>query len=51
MMENKFSWDLHIDEIVTKLNRACYVITLKSFLSLKALRMIYSSSVQLHPMA
>jgi hypothetical protein len=46
MINNKFSWDLHIDEIVTKLNRACYVIrTLKSFLSLEALRMIYFSLV------
>jgi hypothetical protein len=46
MIDNKFSCDLHIDELVTKLNRACYMIgTLKSFLSLKALRMIYFSSV------
>jgi hypothetical protein len=47
-IDAKFSWGLHIDEIVTKLNRACYVVrTLKSFLSLKALRMIYFSSVHL----
>jgi hypothetical protein len=46
MIDNKFSWDLHIDEIVTKLNRTCYVNrTFKLFLSLKALRMIYFSSV------
>jgi hypothetical protein len=45
-MIDKFSWGFHIDEIVTKLNKACYVITtLKPLLSLEALRMIYSSSV------
>jgi hypothetical protein len=47
MIDNKFSWDLHIDAIVTKFNGACYAIrTFKSFLSLEALRMIYFSSVQ-----
>jgi hypothetical protein len=46
MTDNKFSWGLHIDEIVTKLKKACYVIrTLKPLLSLEALRIIYSSSV------
>jgi hypothetical protein len=46
MIDNKFSWDLHINEMVTKLNMACYVIrTFKSFLSLEELRMIYFSSV------
>jgi hypothetical protein len=46
MIDSKFSCGLHIDEIVTKLNRACYVIrTLKPFLSLETLRMIYFSSV------
>jgi hypothetical protein len=46
MIDNKFSWDLHIDAIVTKLNSACYVIrTLKSLLSREALRVIHVSSV------
>jgi hypothetical protein len=26
MIDNKFSWGLHIDETVTKLSNACYVI-------------------------
>jgi hypothetical protein len=45
MSGKKFSWGLHIDEIVTKLNRAEMIRTLKSFLSLEALRMIYFCSV------
>jgi hypothetical protein len=44
---NNLSWGFHRDEIVPKLNKACYVIgsVNKSFVSFEVLRMIYFSLV------
>jgi hypothetical protein len=40
------SWGFHIDEIIPKLNKACYVIrSVKPFISLEVLRMIYFSLI------
>jgi hypothetical protein len=36
------SWGFHIDEIITTLNKACYIIrSVKPFISLEVLRTIY----------
>ena len=41
------SWKPHIDQLISKLNSACYVIrSLKSLIPLETLRMIYFSSVR-----
>jgi len=36
------SWKAHIDELTSKLNKACYVIkSVKTFMAFAVLRMIY----------
>ena len=46
MIDDKLSWGLHIDEIVLKLNKACFTIrSVEPFISFEALRMIYFFSV------
>ena len=46
MLDSTLSWKPHIDQLISKLNSACYVIrSLKSVISLENLRMIYFSSV------
>jgi len=46
MLDSTLSWKPHIDQLISKLNSACYVIrSLKSIISLENLRMIYFSSV------
>jgi len=45
-LDNTLSWKPHIDQLISKLNSACYVIrSLKSLTPLEILRMIYFSSV------
>jgi len=45
-LDSTLSWKPHTDQLISKLNSACYVIRfLKSIISLENLRMIYSSSV------
>jgi len=45
-LDSTLSWKPHIDQLISKLNSACYVIrSLKSFTPLETLRMIYFSSV------
>jgi hypothetical protein len=45
-LDSALSWKPHIDQLITKLNSACYVIrSLKSIMSLENLRMIYFSNV------
>jgi hypothetical protein len=46
MLDSTLSWKPHIDQLISKLNSACYVIrSLKSLIPLETLRMIYFSSV------
>jgi hypothetical protein len=46
VIDNNLSWGFHIDEIIPKLNKACYVIrSVKPFISLEVLRTIYFSLV------
>ena len=43
---NTLTWDNHIDQLISKLNPACYVIrAVNAMLSRKALRMLYFSYV------
>jgi hypothetical protein len=43
-IDDKLSWGLHIDEIVLKLNKACFKIrSVEPFISFEALRMIFFS--------
>ena len=45
-LDSTLSWKPHTDQLISKLNSACYVIrSLKSLISLETLRMIYFSSV------
>jgi hypothetical protein len=45
-LDSTLSWKPHIDQLISKLNSACYVIrSLKSLTPLETLRMIYFSSV------
>ena len=45
-MDSTLSWKPHIDQLISKLNSACYVIrSLKSLIPLETLRMIYFCSV------
>jgi hypothetical protein len=45
-LDNTLSWEKHIDQLRCKLNSACYVIiSLKSVISTKNLRIIYFSNV------
>jgi len=45
-LDSTLSWKPHIDQLISKLNSACYVIrSLKSVISLENLRIIYFSSV------
>ena len=45
-LDGTLSWKPHIDQLISKLNSACYVIrSLKSIISLENLRMICFSSV------
>jgi len=47
-LDSTLSWKPHIDQLISKLNSACYVIrSLKSIISLENLRTIYFSSVHL----
>ena len=44
--DSTLSWKPHIDQIISQLNSACYVISsLKALIPLETLRMIYFSSV------
>ena len=44
MIDDKLSWQCHIDQMIPKLNKASYVIRfLKLLLSLEALKMVYFS--------
>jgi hypothetical protein len=43
-IDPNLSWKKHIDDIIPKLNKTCYVIrSIKSFMSLEAMRLIYFS--------
>jgi len=45
-LDSTLTWKPHIDQLISKLNSACYVIrSLKSFTPLETLRMFYFSSV------
>ena len=45
-LDSTLSWKPHIDQLISKLNLACYVIrSLKSLIPLETLRMTYFSSV------
>jgi len=45
-LDSTLSWKPHLDQLISKLNSACYVIrSLKSLIPLESLRMIYFSSV------
>jgi len=45
-LDSALSWKPHINQLISKLNSACYVIgSLKSLIPLETLRMIYFSSV------
>ena len=44
MIENSLTWDNHIDQIISRLNSACYEIrAVNAMLSRKDLRMLYFS--------
>ena len=44
--DNNLSWGFHIAEIISKLNKACYVIrSVKPFISSEVLRTIYFALV------
>jgi hypothetical protein len=46
VIDDNLSWGFHIDEIIPKLNKACYIIrSVKPFISLEVLRTIYFSLV------
>jgi hypothetical protein len=46
MIDNNLSWHCHIDQIISKLNKASYVIrSLKPLLSSESLKMVYFSTV------
>ena len=41
-MDSSLSWKTHIDQLIYKLNKSCYVIrSIKSFLSLETIRMVF----------
>jgi len=42
-LDSTLSWKPHMDQLISKLNSACYII--RSIISLENLRMIYTSSV------
>jgi hypothetical protein len=45
-MDSSLSWKNHIDQLIYKLNKSCYVMgSIKSFLSLETMKMIYFSYV------
>ena len=45
-LDSTLSWKLHIDQLISKLNSACYMIrSLKLLIPLETLRMFYFSSV------
>jgi len=45
-LDSTLSWKPHTDQLISKLNSACYIIrSLKSIISLENLRMIYFSSM------
>jgi hypothetical protein len=45
-LDSTLSWKPHIDQLISKMNSACYVIrSLKSLIPLKTLRIIYFSSI------
>ena len=45
-LDSTLSWKIHIEQLSSRLNSACYVIrSLKSFISVKNLRIIYFSYV------
>jgi hypothetical protein len=45
-MDGPLAWDNHIDQLISRLNSACYATTaVKAMLSREALRMIYISYV------
>ena len=42
IIDSSLSWKVHIDELMSKLNKACYVIrSVKLLMSLRVLRMIF----------
>ena len=46
MLDSTLSWKPHTDQLISKLNSACYVInSLKSLILLETIRMIYFASV------
>jgi hypothetical protein len=45
-IDETLSWKLHIDELVPKMNSACYAVrTVKGFMSQETLKMIYCAYV------
>jgi len=46
VIEDTVTWDNHIDQLISRLNSACYTVrAVKAMLSRKALRMLYFSYV------
>jgi len=44
VVDDTLTWDNHIDQLISRLNSACYAIrAVKAMLSRKALRMLYFS--------
>jgi hypothetical protein len=44
IIDSNLSWKQHIDDIIPKLNKACFAIrSVKSFMSLEVMRLIYFS--------
>jgi len=49
VIDDTLTWDKHIDQLISRLNSACYAVTaVKAMLSRKALRMQYFSDVHSH---
>jgi len=49
VIDDSLTWDNHIDQLIFRLNYACYAITaVKAVLSRKALKMLYFSYVHSH---
>jgi hypothetical protein len=48
MVDDTLSWDAHIDQLISRMNTACYAIrTVKALLSREVIRIIYFAYV--HP--
>jgi len=46
-IDDSLSWKAHIDQMISKLNRPCFVIrTIQAIISLETLRMFYFAYIQ-----